>query len=75
MKFAQSIEIGKHVWIGKDAKICKNVKLSDNSIVGWGSIVTKKFNEPNVIVAGIPTKIAKRGINWDRRCINKYLIE
>ena len=51
----------------------KNVKIADNSIVGWGSIVTKEFNEPNVIIAGIPAKIVKRGINWDRRCINKYL--
>ena len=75
INFAKCIEIGKHVWIGKDSKIGKNVKIADNSIVGWGSIVTKEFNEPNVIIAGIPAKIVKRGINWDRRCINKYLKE
>ena len=73
INFAESIEIGKHVWIGKDTKIGKNVKILDNSIVGWGSVVTKEFNESNVIIAGIPAKIVKRGINWDRRCINKYL--
>ena len=75
INFAQSIEIGKHVWVGKDVKIGKNTKIPDNSIVGWGSIVTKVFNEPNIILAGIPAKIVKRGINWDRRCINKYLLE
>lgn len=58
-----------------DVKIGKNTKIPDNSIVGWGSIVTKVFNEPNIILAGIPAKIVKRGINWDRRCINKYLLE
>lgn len=73
INFAKSIEIGKHVWVGKDVKIGKNVKIADNSIVGWGSIVTKEFNEPNVIIAGVPAKIVKRGINWDRKCINKYL--
>lgn len=73
INFARSIEIGKHVWIGKDVKIGKNVKISDHSIVGWGSIVTKEFHEPNVLIAGVPAKIVKRGINWDRRCINKYL--
>ncbi len=73
INFAKYIEIGKHVWIGKDVKIGKNVKIADNSIVGWGSIVTKEFNEPNVIIAGVPAKIVKRGINWDRRCIDKYL--
>lgn len=75
INFARSIEIGKHVWIGKDVKVGKNVKISDNSIVGWGSIVTKEFNESNVIIAGTPAKIIKRGINWDHRCINKYLKE
>ena len=73
MNFAQSIEIGKHVWIGKDVKIGKTVKIADNSIVGWGSIVTRKFDEPNVIIAGTPAKIVRRGINWDRKCINKYM--
>lgn len=73
LNFAKGIEIGRHVWIGKDTKIGKNVKIADNSIVGWGSIVTRKFDEPNVIIAGVPAKIVKRGINWDRKCINKYI--
>ena len=73
INFARYIEIGKHVWVGRDVKIGKDVKIADNSIVGWGSIVTKEFDEPNVIIAGVPAKIVKRGVNWDRRCINKYL--
>lgn len=73
LNFAQGIEIGKHVWIGKDSKIGKNAKIADNSIVGWGSIVTKKFDEPNIIIAGVPAKVVKRGINWNRKCINDYI--
>ena len=72
VNYAESIEIGRHVWVGKDVKIGKNVRIADNSIVGWGSIVTKRFDEPNVILAGTPAKIVKRGINWDRKCMNKY---
>ena len=49
VNYAESIEIGRHVWVGKDVKIGKNVRIADNSIVGWGSIVTKRFDEPNVI--------------------------
>lgn len=63
LNFGESIEIGKHVWIGRDVKIGKNTKVSDNSIIGWGSIVTRKFDEQNVIIAGNPAKIIKRGIN------------
>ena len=73
VNYAESIEIGRHVWVGKDVKIGKNVRIADNSIVGWGSIVTKRFDEPNVILAGSPAKVVKRGVNWDRKCINKYV--
>ncbi len=73
LNFAESIEIGRHVWIGRDVKVGKNVRIADNSIVGWGSIVTRRFDEPNVIIAGNPAKVIKRGINWDRKSIDKYL--
>ena len=61
-----SIEIGDHVWIGHGVHICKGVKISDNSIVGMGSVVTKRFNLENVILAGNPAKIVKENINWER---------
>ena len=72
--FSDKIEIGNHVWIGKDVKINKSTKISDDSIIGWGSIVTKKFNEPNVVLAGNPAKIVKRGINWNFRDLHNYQV-
>ena len=72
--FSDKIEIGNHVWIGKDVKINKSIKISDDSIIGWGSIVTKKFNEPNVVLAGNPAKIVKRGINWNFRDLHNYQV-
>ncbi len=74
LNFGESIEIGKHVWVGKDVKIGKNTKISDDSIIGWGSIVTKKFDETNVVIAGNPAKIVKRGINWNFRDLQNYQI-
>lgn len=59
--------------MGKDVKSGKNVRICDHSIVGWGSIVTKRFDEPNVIIVGTSAKSVKRGVNWDRKSINKYL--
>ncbi len=58
-------EIGNHVWIGMENIICKNTKISDNCIIGAGSVVTKSFDEENCIIAGNPAKIIKRNINWD----------
>ena len=72
--YGKSIEIGNHVWIGKDVKIGKNTKVSDDSIIGWGSIVTRKFEETNVILAGNPAKIIKKDINWNFRDLQNYRI-
>lgn len=38
--------------------------ISANSVIGGGSIVTKKFETPNVVIAGVPAKIRKKEISW-----------
>ena len=70
--FSDKIEIGNHVWIGKDVKIGKNTKISNDSIIGWASVVTKKFDESNVVLAGNPAKIVKRDVNWNFRDLHNY---
>ncbi len=71
----KSVEIGNHVWIGAGVKIGKNTKIADNSVVGWGSVVTKKFAKPNVVIAGNPAQVVKENINWDRRRPQQMLNE
>jgi acetyltransferase-like isoleucine patch superfamily enzyme len=66
------IEIGNHVWIGASVTIMKGSKVSDNSVLGTGSILTKKFEQENVVIAGNPAKIVKEGINWDRRHLKDF---
>ncbi len=62
----KSIFIGNNVWCGVYVRIFKGAKISDNSIVGACSVVTKEFNETNIIVAGNPAQIVRRNIKWDR---------
>ncbi len=69
----QKIDIGSHVWICKNVTIMKNIKLPDNSIVAMGSVVTKKFDTKNVIIAGNPAKIVKENIRWDLMRPQQYL--
>lgn len=66
------IEIGNHVWIAQGVSILKGAKIPSNCIVGAKSLVNKKFEEVNCIIAGIPAKIIKRGVNWDRRGLESY---
>ena len=62
---AKPVLIGNHVWIGHRVLITKGVKIMDESVVGTGSIVTKEFNESNVIIAGVPAQVIKRKVKWD----------
>lgn len=60
----KDIKIGKHVWIAQNASILKGVEIGDNSIVGFGSVVTKGCGS-NCILAGNPAKVVKDNISWD----------
>jgi acetyltransferase-like isoleucine patch superfamily enzyme len=66
---SQDIFVGNHVWLGNKTILTKGACVADNSVVGTGAIVTKKFTQQNVILAGIPAQILSRNINWDIKCI------
>jgi len=68
----EDIVIGNHVWMGLNSVFLKGAKVADNSIIGANSLVNKKFYEENVIIAGSPAKIVKRGVNWDRKSPRLY---
>jgi acetyltransferase-like isoleucine patch superfamily enzyme len=59
------IIIGDHVWIGRGVKLTKGAQIPKDCIVGFGSVVTKKFTEENCVIAGNPAKVVKTGINWN----------
>lgn len=62
----KDITIGNHVWAGAYSKILKGALISDNTVIGMSSLVNKPFTESNVILSGLPAKIIKRNITWDR---------
>jgi len=61
---AKSITIGDRVWFGNDSKVLKGSEIQSDSIVATGAIVTKKFEEPNVVLAGNPASVVKHGVKW-----------
>ena len=64
---AEDVIIDDHVWIGHRAVINKGAYVAPNTVIGAGTIVTKKFSEANVILAGVPARIVKKDINWDSK--------
>ncbi len=59
-----NVKIGNHVWVGIGASFLKNAQIGDNSIVGAYSVVSKRFKEENIAIAGNPAKIVKENIDW-----------
>ena len=71
INFAQDITIADHVWLGHRVLINKGVRIEKDSVVGTGSVVTKQFTEPNVVIAGVPAKVVKTNTSWCGERIGK----
>jgi acetyltransferase-like isoleucine patch superfamily enzyme len=65
---SKPVVIGRNVWIGTKARICKGVTIGDNSIVAAHAVVTKDV-PPNTIAAGNPARIVKTDIDKTPRLI------
>lgn len=53
------VAIGKNVWIGDNVCILPGVTIGNNCIIAAGSIVTKPFEEDDLLIGGAPAKIIK----------------
>lgn len=62
---SRSIQIGKRVWLGYDSILLSGTAIGDGSVVGIRSVV-KGTIPKNCICAGIPARVIKEGISWER---------
>lgn len=69
----QDVIIEDDVWIMTRSMILKGSKISKGSAVAAYSLVNKKFDEENILLAGIPAKILKHNIKWDVRSYGAYM--
>ncbi|PGS56027.1 acyltransferase [Bacillus sp. AFS041924] len=60
----ESIVIGDKVWISANSTILKGSRISHGTIVGASSLVSKKFNDEKIIIAGNPAKKIRENIEW-----------
>ncbi len=67
------VRIGNHVWVATDVLISKGAVIPDNSVVAARSVVTHQFDAPNIVIAGVPARMVKQGINWDRCCVADFI--
>lgn len=56
---SKEIEIGNNIWIGGRSGILKGVKIGDNSVVGFGTVVRTDIPS-NSVAIGNPSQIVKK---------------
>lgn len=62
---AASVTVGRHVWLGLRSMVMKGATIGDGSIVAAGAIVSGDV-ATNVVVAGIPARVVRAGVEWRR---------
>lgn len=63
---SEGVFIGDRVWIGEFAYIGKRTTIPNGCVIGAMSVVTKRFIDEDIAIAGNPAKIIKRNIYWAR---------
>lgn len=55
---SEGIEARNNIWVGAKATFLDACKVSDNSIVASGAVVTDKFSS-GVVIGGVPARVIK----------------
>ena len=69
----KNIIIGKNCWITSRCTILKGVNLPNGTIVGACSLVNKKFEKENTLIAGTPARIIKENVAWVPYSYGEYM--
>ncbi|KKI93317.1 hypothetical protein WQ54_05350 [Bacillus sp. SA1-12] len=63
----KKVVIGNHVWLCSESSILKGARIGDDCVVGYGTIVSKNFeNKYRCIIGGSPATVLKEDCNWEK---------
>jgi acetyltransferase-like isoleucine patch superfamily enzyme len=71
---AKDIIIDDYVWITSQISIMKGSYIRSGSVIAKGAVVSGSFPN-NVIIGGIPAKVIKKDICWERSQVDLIPIE
>ena len=69
----KNIVLDDNIWVGSCVHFLPGAKVSKNSVIGMNSMVNKKFEQENILLAGTPAQIKKENIAWNIYLDNSYL--
>lgn len=67
-----NIKIGDNNWIGQNVCFLKKSGIANGCVVGFGSVVSKQFDDENCVIAGNPAKCVKENILWSEQFPAEY---
>jgi len=56
--------LGNNIWVGCDCIILKGTEIKDNTVVGAGSKLSKRYDEGDCIITGNPAVVVKKIGYW-----------
>lgn len=65
----RDVTIGEHVWFGEGVTILGGTVIHNGCVIGLRSVVKGVINN-NCVAAGIPAKVIKKNIAWERPHLN-----
>lgn len=65
INLANDIFIDEHVWVGANATLLGGAEIGSGSVIGFGAIVKSRIPN-NCIAAGIPARVIRKDIAWER---------
>lgn len=60
----KEIKIGSNVWIAANNIVLKGTEIGDNCVVGINSLLNRKYDENNIVIAGNPARKIKNISGW-----------
>ena len=61
---SKTIQVGDHVWICAFATILKGTIIGSDSIVAYGSLLSKTIEKNGVLYGGVPARVIRENVNW-----------
>jgi acetyltransferase-like isoleucine patch superfamily enzyme len=60
----RNIRIGQGCYVGSGVIFAPGAGLADNTMVALGSLVSRRFRRPNVVIGGVPAVALREDYDW-----------
>lgn len=60
------VSIGNRVWIAHGCSVLRGSRIPPGCVLAAKSLTAQRFDEPKALLAGVPAKVIRIGVTWER---------